>query len=61
MTDAKQLMIRNQVMYGLTLNGKRCDIGNKEGFIKTNVEFALKRDDMSEQMRIFIKKLAKEL
>jgi UTP--glucose-1-phosphate uridylyltransferase len=60
-TDAMRLMVRKQAMYGLKLNGKRCDIGNKEGFIKTNIEFALKRDDMSEQMQAYIKQLAKEL
>lgn len=60
-TDAMRLMVHNQAMYGLKLNGKRCDIGNIEGFIKTNVEFALKRDDMSEQMRTYIRQVAKEL
>jgi len=60
-TDAMRLMVRNRAMYGLKLNGKRCDIGNKEGFIKTNIEFALKRDEMSEQMRTYIRQLAKEL
>jgi UTP--glucose-1-phosphate uridylyltransferase len=61
LTDALRLMVRNQAMYGLKLNGKRCDIGNKEGFIKTNVEFALKRDDMAEQIRTYIRQLAKEI
>jgi UTP--glucose-1-phosphate uridylyltransferase len=61
LTDALRLMVRNQEIYGLKLNGKRCDIGNKEGFIKTNVEFALKRDDMAEQIRTYIKQLAKEI
>ncbi len=61
LTDALRLMVRTQSMYGLKLNGKRCDIGNKEGFIKTNVEFALKRDDMAEQIKTYIRQLAKDL
>jgi UTP--glucose-1-phosphate uridylyltransferase len=61
LTDALRLMVQNREIYGLKLNGKRCDIGNKEGFIKTNVEFALKRDDMAEQIRTYIKQLAKEI
>ncbi|MHC4104902.1 MAG: UTP--glucose-1-phosphate uridylyltransferase GalU [Planctomycetota bacterium] len=60
-TDAMRLMVCNQAMYGLKLNGKRCDIGNKEGFIKTNIEFALKRDDMAEQIRTYIRQLVQEL
>jgi UTP--glucose-1-phosphate uridylyltransferase len=61
LTDALRLLVQAQSMYGVILDGKRCDIGNKEGFIKTNVEFALKRDDMAEQIRNYIRQLAKEL
>jgi len=60
-TDAMRLMLRDVAMYGCKLDGHRCDIGDKEGFIKTNLEFALKRDDMAETMREYIKKLALEL
>jgi len=60
-TDAMRLMVKEHRMYGLILDGRRCDIGNKEGFVKTNVEFALKRDDMKSDMAEFIKKLASDL
>ena len=61
LTDAMRLMVRDRAMYGCKLDGKRFVIGNNEGFIKSNVEFALKRDDMSEEIQDYIKKLAKEL
>jgi UTP--glucose-1-phosphate uridylyltransferase len=48
-------------MFGLLLDGKRCDIGNKDGFIITNIEFALKREDMAEDLRQYIKQLAQTL
>ncbi len=48
-------------MYGLRLDGKRCDIGNKEGFIKTNIDFALKRDDVAESLKEYIRELAKRI
>jgi len=60
-TDAMRLMVKEHRMYGLILDGRRCDIGNKEGFVKTNVEFALKRDDMSADMKKFIKELARNI
>jgi UTP--glucose-1-phosphate uridylyltransferase len=60
-TDAMRLMIKNRLMYGRKLEGKRCDIGNKEGFIRTNLEFALKDPDLAEAMRGYIKKLAQQL
>ncbi|MHC4474891.1 MAG: UTP--glucose-1-phosphate uridylyltransferase GalU [Planctomycetota bacterium] len=58
LTDALRMMVRDRPMYALRLNGKRCDIGNKEGFLKTNIEFALKRQDMADDLRAFIKQLA---
>lgn len=59
-TDALRMMAKDRPMYGLRLAGKRCDIGDKEGFIKTNVEFALKRDDMAASLRQYLKQLAEE-
>jgi len=61
LTDAMKIMIKNRPMYALLLNGKRCDIGNKEGFIKTNIEFALKREDMADNLRQYIKQLAEKI
>ena len=59
LTEALRALVKTRPMYGLKLEGKRCDIGNKEGFIRTNIEFALKRDDMAAGLRQFIKQLAK--
>lgn len=61
LTDAMRMMVKDRPMYGLRLKGRRCDIGNKEGFIKTNIEFALKRDDIAENLRRFIKQLAEKI
>ncbi|MHC4084678.1 MAG: UTP--glucose-1-phosphate uridylyltransferase GalU [Planctomycetota bacterium] len=60
LTDSMRMMLKEKPMYALVLDGKRCDIGNKEGFIKTNIEFALKRDDMAKNLRQFIKELAEK-
>ena len=61
LTDAMRMMVQDRAMYGCRLNGRRCDIGNKEGFVKTNIEFALKRTDMNEDLKEYIKNLAKTL
>jgi UTP--glucose-1-phosphate uridylyltransferase len=61
LTDAMRMMVRDRQMYGLRLSGRRCDIGNKEGFVRTNIEFALKREDIAENLRRFIKQLAKDI
>jgi UTP--glucose-1-phosphate uridylyltransferase len=61
LTDAMRAMVKDQAMYGKTLQGKRYDIGNKEGFIKTNIEFGLEDDEIRDQLRAYIKQRAKEL
>lgn len=61
LTEALKALARSRPVYGLKLDGKRCDIGNKEGFIRTNIEFALKRDDMAADLRQYIKQLAQRL
>jgi UTP--glucose-1-phosphate uridylyltransferase len=61
LTEALRALVREQPVYGLRLEGRRCDIGNKEGFIRTNIEFALKREDMAEDLRQYLKRLAQTL
>ncbi|MBN1845501.1 MAG: UTP--glucose-1-phosphate uridylyltransferase GalU [Sedimentisphaerales bacterium] len=61
LTDAMRMMLPDRALYGRLLEGRRCDIGNKEGFIRTNLEFALKRPDMADDLRQYIRDLAKTL
>jgi len=61
LTEALRALVRSRPVYGLKLDGRRCDIGNKEGFIRTNIEFALKRSDMADGLRQYIKQLAEEM
>jgi len=61
LTEALRTLVKDRPIYGLKLEGRRCDIGNKEGFIRTNIEFALKRDDMAEGLRQYIKQLAERM
>jgi len=56
-----RLMLADQTIYGLRLDGKRHDVGSKQGFIETNIEFALKREDISKELKKYIKQIAKEL
>jgi UTP--glucose-1-phosphate uridylyltransferase len=51
LTDAMQLMLQDHEMYGLRFNGKRYDIGSKIDFLKTNVIYGLKRNDLGPEFR----------
>jgi len=61
LTDAMRLMVKDKPIYGMVLDGRRCDIGNKQGFVKTNIEFALKRDDIAQNLTEYIINLAEKL
>lgn len=61
LTDAMRLMVKARAMYGLKFDGARYDIGNKLDFIKTNIVFGLKREDMREELLSFLNELAGRL
>jgi len=60
-TDAMRMLVGERAMYGVRLKGRRCDIGDKDGFVRTNIEFALKREDMKADLRRYIRQLAEDL
>lgn len=61
LTDAMRAMLATQTMVGKQLQGKRYDIGHKEGFIKTNIEFGLQDPDIQAQLRVYLKDLVRRL
>lgn len=60
LTNALQLLLSEEPAYGLRFTGKRYDIGNKLDFLKTNVEFALKRKDFGADFLRFLRDIVKE-
>nr|WP_319267234.1 UTP--glucose-1-phosphate uridylyltransferase GalU [uncultured Draconibacterium sp.] len=61
LTDAMREMVKEHPMFGLKFDGKRYDIGDKMGFLKTNLEFGLKDPEISETLKSWIKEFAKHL
>jgi UTP--glucose-1-phosphate uridylyltransferase len=57
LTDALKYMLRNRPIYGLKFEGTRYDAGDKLGFLKATVEFALNRHDLGTQFRDYLKNL----
>jgi UTP--glucose-1-phosphate uridylyltransferase len=57
LTDGLRLLLKKEKMYGYVFEGKRHDTGDKLGFLKATVEFALKRPDLGDQMREYLKGL----
>lgn len=57
LTDALRVMARNGSVYAYNFTGKRYDTGNKLGYLKATVEFALRRPELGPQFREYLKKL----
>jgi UTP--glucose-1-phosphate uridylyltransferase len=58
LTDGLRHLLRNRPIYGLKFEGTRYDAGDKLGFLKATVEFALKRHDLGADFRQYLKTLA---
>ncbi len=61
LTDAMREMVKAHPMYGLKFNGKRYDIGDKLGFLKTNLEFGLNDPEIGESLKLWLKDFVGEL
>ncbi len=57
LTDGLKLLLKKEKIYGYTFEGKRHDAGDKLGFLKATVEFALKREDLGAEFREYLKRL----
>lgn len=57
LTDGIRLLLEQQPVYAYMIEGKRHDAGDKLGFLKATVEFALKRADLGEDFRAYLKTL----
>jgi UTP--glucose-1-phosphate uridylyltransferase len=57
LTDGLKHLLRNRPIYGYRFEGTRYDAGDKLGFLKATVEFALRRDDLGGPFREYLKSL----
>jgi UTP--glucose-1-phosphate uridylyltransferase len=57
LTDGLKQLLKKEKIYGYVFDGKRHDTGDKLGFLKATVEFALKRPDLGRPLRQYLKSL----
>lgn len=55
LTDALKDLAARQSMYAYDFEGRRYDVGNKQGFLEATVEFALKRADLRDEFFSYLK------
>lgn len=60
LTDAMLLLLKREKIMSCAIEGKRYDIGNKLDYLKTTVEFALKRSEFAKPFEDFLYKILSE-
>jgi UTP--glucose-1-phosphate uridylyltransferase len=57
LTDGLRQLLKKEKIYAYVYEGRRHDAGDKLGFLKATVEFALKRKDLGDPFREYLKSL----
>lgn len=60
LTDAIRALSREVPIYGYRFSGKRYDIGSRLSYLTTNIELALQRPDLRDELLFFLKELIGE-
>ncbi len=54
-SDALDLMAKESCLYALQYEGRRYDLGDKLGFLKAQVEYALRNDELKDEFYRYLK------
>lgn len=55
LTDALKVLAKEQAMYAYNFEGRRYDVGDKQGFLEATVEMALKRPELRDKFLAYLK------
>lgn len=58
LTDALRVMAHNESVFAYNFTGKRYDTGDKLGYLKATVEFALRREDLGPAFKEYLLSMA---
>jgi UTP--glucose-1-phosphate uridylyltransferase len=61
LTDALKVLAKEDFVYAYDFEGQRYDLGDKLGFLKATVEFALRREDLGAEFKAYLKELGQTL
>lgn len=59
LTDALSKLINEEAIYAYEFEGTRYDVGDKLGFLKATVEYALRREDLRDEFMEYLNNLKK--
>ena len=61
LTDAIKNLMISQSVYAYDFEGIRYDVGDKFGFIKATIEYALEREELKDKLQGYLKELAQSI
>ncbi len=56
-TDALLTLSKQEEVYAYDFEGRRYDVGDKQGFLEATVEYALRREDLGPAFKAYLEKL----
>lgn len=59
LTDALKTLLGIQSIYSYEFEGKRYDLGDKLGFVQATIEYALRREDLKQELEAYLKDITK--
>jgi UTP--glucose-1-phosphate uridylyltransferase len=60
LTDALKELATKEAMYAYVFEGRRYDVGDKQGFLEATVEYALRRPDLREPFLAYLKDIVEK-
>lgn len=57
LSTAIELMAKDTTVFAYTFEGKRYDIGDKLGYIKANIEYALRNEEINNGLKTYLKEI----
>jgi len=60
LTDALNVLAQQEAMYAYIFEGRRYDVGDKQGFLQATVEMALRREDLREEFLAYLQRIIEQ-
>lgn len=60
LTDALKTLGNQEAIYAYNFEGRRYDVGDKFGFLEATIDFALKRDNLRDDLMNYMRKIVNE-
>lgn len=60
LTDALKVLAKQEDMVAYDFDGKRYDVGNKQGFLEATVETALRREDLRDEFLAYLEQVVEK-